>query len=155
MTFWLLLHLLSLCWLMLGLGAVVVPIWRAWANPSLDAKVLLLNEAQRSEAQWLVPGIIATLFSGVGLATVADMNVITTGWLLAKVVIYLVDVTIFLPLMGVGLRRARYLSLQAQKRGEMTPELRDALADKVPLVFGTVIFITIPILVALGTYTPF
>jgi len=38
----------------------------------------------------------------------------------------MVDLFIFIPLMGVGLRRVRYLALAAQKQGEVTDELRDA-----------------------------
>ena len=62
---------------------------------------------------------------------------------------------IFLPLMGVGLRRVRLLALVAKHQGEMTDELRDALADNVPVVFGTVLTLSIPIMVWLAVYKPF
>ena len=115
----------------------------------------MLSEAQQNEARWLIPGVIAVVFSDFGWAAAENMNFFGTGWLLAKMVIYAVDVFIFLPLLGVGLRRVRYLALQAQKQGESTPELREALEDRVPVVFGTLIVITIPVMVALAVFRPF
>ena len=149
-----LLHTLAVLWMMVGIGAVVVPIWGAWATRELSARASLLSQAQRNEAQWLLPGVIATGVSGFAWAAGADWNLVRTGWLAAKEVIYALDVFIFLPLMGVGLRRVRYLALQAEKRGEMTDELRDALADNVPLVFGTVMVLTVPVLAALAVFKP-
>ena len=57
--------------------------------------------------------------------------------------------------MGVGLRRVRLLALQAQKRGEMTEELQDALNDRVPVVFGTMMVITVPVMTWLAIAKPF
>src|SRR5207237_2790466 len=130
-------------------------IWRAWASKDLEVRALLLSEAQHNETQWLLPGILATAFTGFAWAAGNNWNLIRTGWLLSKELLYAVDVFIFLPLMGVGLRRVRYLALQAEKRGEMTEDLRDALADNVPFVFGTVIALTIPVLVVLAVVKPF
>ena len=84
-----------------------------------------------------------------------NKNFFGTGWLLVKMIIYAIDVFIFLPLMGVGLRRVRYLALQAAKQGESTEALRYALEDRVPVVFGTLIVVTIPVLVALAVFQPF
>jgi hypothetical protein len=150
-----LLHTLALLWMMVGIGAVVVPIWRAWASSDLALRALLLTEAQHNETQWLLPGVIATGVTGFAWAAGADINLIRTGWLAAKEVVYALDVFLFLPLTGVGLRRVRYLSLQAEKRGEMTDELREALADNVPLVFGTVMALSVPVLVVLAVFKPF
>jgi hypothetical protein len=150
-----LLHTLALLWMMVGIGAVVVPIWRAWATQELSRRVVLLTEAQHNETQWLLPGVIATGVTGFAWAAGADMNLIRTGWLAAKEVIYAIDVFIFLPLTGVGLRRVRFLALQAEKRGEMTDELKEALADNVPFVFGTLMVLSIPLLVAMAIFKPF
>lgn len=152
-----LLHTLALFWMMAGLGAVVVPIWKAWLANDLDVKALLLQEAQRNEVQWLIPGMLATLFTGVAWVSSDEgtYNFVTTGWLLALEIIFALDGFIFLPLMGVGLRRVRLLALQAKHRGEMTDELREALADKVPVVFGTVLTISVPIMAWLAVYKPF
>ena len=143
--------------MMAGLGAVVVPIWKAWAAKELDVKSLLLQEAQRNEVQWLIPGMLATLFTGVAWVSSdeAAFNFIRTGWLLAIEVIFAIDGFIFLPLMGVGLRRVRILALVARHRGQMTDELRDALADNVPVVFSTAITLSIPVMVWLAIYQPF
>ncbi|MFA7296765.1 MAG: DUF2269 family protein [Dehalococcoidia bacterium] len=150
-----LLHLLTLFWLMTGVGAVIVPTWRAWATKDLDVRAVLLSEAQQNESRWLLPGVVGVVFTGFGWAAAENMNFFGTGWLLVKMIIYAIDVFIFLPLMGVGLRRVRYLALQAQKQGESTEALRDALQDRVPVVFGTLIVITIPVLVALAVFQPF
>lgn len=155
MTFWRFVHLLALFWLMAGIGNTVVPVWRAWFAETIEEKALLLIEAQRNETTWLLPGMIATVFSGYAWAAAENYNVVTTGWLAALQVILAIDIFIFLPLMGVGLRRARILALQARKQGEITDALRDALADNVPLVFGTLIFATIPIMVWLPVFKPF
>jgi hypothetical protein len=69
--------------------------------------------------------------------------------------IFLIDAFIFVPLMGVGLRRVRLLALQARKRGGTTDELRAAIADNVPVVFGTLIVVTVPLMVWLAVFKPF
>lgn len=152
-----LLHTLALFWMMAGIGAVIVPIWKAWSTGDLDVKALLLQEAQRNEVQWLIPGMLATLFTGVAWVSSDEStyNFVTTGWLLALEIIFALDGFIFLPLMGVGLRRVRLLALVAKHQGEMTDDLRDALADNVPVVFGTVLTLSIPIMVWLAVYKPF
>jgi len=140
---------------MAGIGNTVVPVWRAWFRDDIEEKALLLTEAQRNETTWLLPGMIATVFSGYAWAAAGNYNVITTGWMVGLQIVLGIDIFIFLPLMGVGLRRVQILALQARKRGEVTDELRDALADNVPLVFGTLLALTIPIMAWLPIFKPF
>lgn len=149
------LHLLALFWMMWGLGAVMVPVWRAWSVSAIEEKTLLLSEATRSERTWLLPGLIATGLTGFASAAAIDMNPVTTGWLVALEVVFALDVFVFVPLMGVGLRRVHLLALQAQKQGEVTDALRDALADNVPLVFGSLVVLSIPVQLALAVFRPF
>ncbi|MCC6236270.1 MAG: DUF2269 family protein [Dehalococcoidia bacterium] len=148
-------HMLSLFWMMWGLGAVMSPVWRAWNEPDLQTRALLLSEATRSERMWLLPGLIATGLSGFAWTAAADWNPVTTGWLVALELIFGLDVFIFVPLLGVGLRRVHLLALQAAKQGEMTDALRDALADNVPLVFGTLLALSVPVQLALAVFKPF
>lgn len=155
MSFWRFLHILALFWLMAGIGNTIVPIWRAWFMSEIDEKALMLIEAQRNETTWLLPGMIAVVFSGYAWAASANINVITTGWLVALQAILAIDIFVFLPLLGVGLRRVRLIALQSRKRGMVTPELQDVLADNVPIVFGTLIALTIPVMVALPVFKPF
>ena len=155
MTTWRALHMLALFWMMAGIGNVVVLIWTSWSTDDIDVKSLLLSQAQRNEMTWMLPGVIAAGLTGFGWAAASDLNVLTTGWLLALELIFAVDVFIFLPLMGVGLRRVQLLALQAKKRGEVSDDLRDALADNVPMVFGTLIMASVPIMVWLPVYKPF
>ncbi len=155
MSVWRFLHILALFWLMAGIGNTVVPIWRAWFMADVNDKALMLVEAQRNEATWLLPGMIATVFTGYAWAASANYNVVTTGWLVALQILLAIDIFVFLPLMGVGLRRVRVVALQARKRGEITDELRDVLADNVPIVFGTLIALTVPVMVWLPVFKPF
>lgn len=155
MNYWRLIHLLSMCLMMAGVGGTLVPIWRAWATDQIERRALLLDEAQRSETLLLLPGMIAVLFSGYAWATASGINVIVTWWLVALQVLTLVDLFIFVPLMGVGLRRVRYLALAAEKQGGITDELRDAMSDNVPLVFSTLIAATVPLMVWLPVFKPF
>ena len=155
MDFWRLIHILSLCLMMAGVGGTLVPIWRAWATEAIERRVMLLEEAHRNETLMLLPGTIALMFTGYAWATASGVNVIVTWWLVALQVLTMVDLFIFIPLMGVGLRRVRFLALAAQKQGEITPELKDAMADNVPLVFSTLIALTIPLMVWLPVFKPF
>ena len=155
MDFWRLTHILSLCLMMAGVGGTLVPIWRAWATEAIERRVMLLEEAHRNETLMLLPGTIALMFTGYAWATASGVNVIVTWWLVAVQVLTMVDLFIFIPLMGVGQRRVRFLALAAQKQGEVTPELKDAMADNVPLVFSTLIAITIPLMVWLPVFKPF
>lgn len=155
MTFWRFIHILALFYFMAGVGNTVVPVWKAWLAQTLEEKALHLQDAHRNETFFLLPGMIATLFSGYAWTASEGYNVVTTGWLVALQVLTFADLFIFLPLLGVGLRRVRYLALASKKHGEITDELRDALADNVPLVFGTLIALTIPLMVWLPVYKPF
>ncbi len=155
MSFWRFLHLLTLCYFMAGVGGTTVPIWRAWFAETLERRALLIEEAHRNESTVLLPGLIAMLFSGYAWAASANINVVTTGWLVVLQLVTWSDLFIFLPLMGVGLRRVRYLALAAAREGEMTEELKSALADNVPLVFSTLIAATIPVMVLLPVFKPF
>ncbi|MCK9495897.1 MAG: hypothetical protein M0R75_10460, partial [Dehalococcoidia bacterium] len=111
MTFWRFVHLLALFYFMAGVGNTVVPVWKAWLTESLEEKALHLQDAQRNETFFLLPGVLATFFTGYAWAASEDYNIVTTGWLVALQAITLIDLFIFLPLMGVGLRRVRYLAL--------------------------------------------
>ncbi|MSP22601.1 MAG: DUF2269 family protein [Dehalococcoidia bacterium] len=149
------LHLLALFWMMWGLGAVMVPVWRAWRAEPIEEKTLLLTEATVAERTALLPALIATGITGFAWAAAIDMNPVTTGWLVAVEVIFALDVFIFAPLMGVGLRRVHLLALQAAKQCEVTDALRDALADNVPLVFGSLIVLSVPLQLMLAVFKPF
>ena len=155
MDFWRLLHILSLCLMMAGVGGTLIPIWRAWATEEIGRRVMLLEEAHRNETLMLLPGTIAMMFTGYAWATAAGINVIVTWWLVALQVLTMVDLFIFIPLMGVGLRRVRYLALAAEKEGRVTEELRDAMSDNVPLVFIILVALTIPVMVWLPIFKPF
>ena len=155
MTLFRLLHTLALFWMMAGLGTVMVAIWRAWTTADDDERVLLLTAAAENETRWLLPGILATGITGFAWAASENTNLVTTGWLFALELVFGINVFIFLPLLGVGLRRVRLLALQARKRGETSEELRAALNDRVPVVFGTLMVISVPLMTWLAVAKPF
>ncbi len=152
---WRALHMLALFWMMAGIGNTVVPAWKAWTTDDLETRAILLSDAARNESAWLLPGMLAVAATGFAWAAADDLSVVGTGWLVALELVFLVDIFIFLPLMGVGLRRVRLLALQARKQGEQSDQLRDALADNVPLVFGTLIMLSVPVMVWLPVFKPF
>jgi hypothetical protein len=148
-------HVIALLYLVAGIGNTIVPIWRAWFFEEIETRALLLTEAQRNYTTWLLPGIISTGITGYLYAGVLELNVVTTGWLVAMQVLWMIQIFILVPLLGLGLRRVRYLALQSAKAGETTEELRDALADNAPLVFGTLLVITVVIMTWLPIFQPF
>ena len=67
----------------------------------------------------------------------------------------LVDVAKEMGVSASGLRaRARIAALIAERRGEVTPELEEAMGDSVPLVFGGIATILVPAMVALSVFRP-
>ena len=148
-------HVIALLYLVAGLGNTLVPIWRAWFIDEIEAKSLLLGEAQRNYTTWLLPGVIGTGITGYLYAGVLDLNVVTTGWLVAMQILWIIQIFILVPLLGIGLRKVRFLALQSAKDGKTTDELRDALADNAPLVFSTLLTVTILLMVWLPIFRPF
>ena len=151
-----LLHMLSLFVFLAGVGATMLPLYRSWHSDDLGAKVHAIQEAGRNQAGVLLPGIILTGISGIFWALRSDhFDPIETGWLFTVEVVYLVALFICLPAMAASLRRARFLALQAQKTGEISDELRETVADRGPLVFGTLMLLLIVLMTALAVTKPY
>ncbi len=83
-----------------------------------------------------------------------DYNLITSGWLLAQGVLYLVSLLVCLPLIGLGLRRVRLISLQVEKAGGIRPELEEALAGNVPIVFSGIATLLLPVMTYPAMFKP-
>lgn len=154
-TFWHFLHILALLLLAAGTGSVMMPVYRAWRSKDVTFQMAAFRQAADNETGLLLPGALLTGATGIGWGAAAGWNFFTDGWLLALWIVYLLAVFVCLPLLGLGLRRARLLSLQAVKTGTVTPELEAALADNVPLVFGTVIIILMGVMTWLAVFKPF
>jgi hypothetical protein len=155
MDAWRILHILAMIWLGAGLGATYLPVLRAWASKDLAYQQYALVEAANSETRVLLPGAMATGITGFFWAVAEGYNFFTDGWLTALSVLYVIFYFICLPLFGFGLRRVRLAVLIARKKGEATPELREALADRVPIVFGTALVLSVPLLSWLAIFKPF
>ena len=151
-----LLHMLSLFVFLAGAGATMLPLYRSWNSDDIGAQVHAIQEAGRNQAGVLLPGIILAGISGIFWALRSDhFNPIATGWLLTVEVLYLVALFICLPAMAASLRRARFLALHSQKTGEISDELRETIADRGPLVFGTLMLLLIVLMTALAVTKPY
>lgn len=151
---WKFAHIAALFLFMAGIGAVMAPVYRAWHNQDLRAQMYAFTSAADHETALLLPGALLTGVTGVGWAASAHHNFLREGWLLALTIVYIFTVFVCLPLLGLGLRRARLASLKSWKSGKLTSELQSALADNVPLVFGTLIIALLPVMGWLAVFKP-
>ncbi|GIW14848.1 MAG: hypothetical protein KatS3mg063_0701 [Tepidiforma sp.] len=155
MDWWRIVHVLSLIWLGAGLGATYPLILRAWATNDLRYRATLLIEAANNETRVLLPGAMASGITGFFWAVAAEYNFLKDAWLGILTLLYIFFYFVCLPLLGFGLRRARLAALIAQKKGEETDELRQVLEDRVPIVFGTILVLSVPLLAWLAVFKPF
>ncbi len=150
-----LLHLLSAFWYVMGLAAVQFPLIRGWRVQEIRLQAAAFEEASHYQGILLVPGAIAAGASGLFNWAQMGYNLATTGWLLALEGLYLMTILVCLPLIGLGLRRARLAALQGEKAGRTTPELEEALADNVPVVFSGIATLLLPAMAYLTVFKPF
>ena len=138
-----------------GLAALTLALTRAWQTDDPLERDVLFISADRAHTRLLLPGIILSGVIGAvwGIRSEAA-DPITTGWLLAAEILYLLALFILVPGMFAGLRRVRLLSLQARKTGAISAELEDALADRGPLAFAVMMLILLPVQAALVTLQP-
>ena len=147
--------MLSAFWYVAGLTSVQLALVRGWQTQDIKTKVESFEEASHYQGTLMVPGGIGVVATGLFLWSALDYNLASTGWLIAVEVIYIVTLLLCLPFIGMGLRRGRIAALMAQRHGRNNPELEQAMADNVPLVFGGVAAILIPVAVALSVFRPF
>jgi hypothetical protein len=155
MDWWRMIHVLSLVWLGAGLGATYPLILKAWRTKDLQYQMYCLVEAANNETRVLLPGAMASGITGFFWAVSRNYNFVRTGWLAALTLLYIFFYFVCLPLLGFGLRRARLASLIAAKKGTQTDELRAILDDRVPIVFGTLLVLSVPLLAWLAVFKPF
>lgn len=148
-------HILSMIWLGAGLGATYPLILKAWASKDVKYQMYCLVEAANNETRVLLPGAMATGITGFFWAVSQELNFVKEGWLAALALLYIFFYFVCLPLLGFGLRRARLASLIAAKKGAETEELRVILDDRVPIVFGTLLVLSVPLLAWLAIFKPF
>ncbi|MFQ5382426.1 MAG: DUF2269 family protein [Dehalococcoidia bacterium] len=155
MDWWRLAHVLSLIWLGAGTGATYPHILRAWASQDVRYQAYCLVEAAANETRILLPGAMATGITGFFWAVAGDWNFVEDGWLGALALLFVFLYFVCLPLLGFGLRRTRLAVLAAEKKGEETEELRQLLEDRVPVVFGTILTLGLPVMAWLAVFQPF
>lgn len=152
---WRLVHLIAMAWLGAGLGATYPHVLRAYASKDVKYQMYALVEAANNETRILLPGAMATGITGFFWAVAGEYDFLDDGWLAALAVSFVFFYFICLPLMGFGLRRARIAALIAAKKGEATAELRAVLDDRVPIVFGTALVLSVPWMAWLAIFKPF
>jgi uncharacterized membrane protein len=155
MDFWRIIHVLSLIWLGAGLGATYPLILKAWRTKDVQYQMYCLVEAANNETKVLLPGAMASGITGFFWGVSRNYNFVKEGWLLALTLLFVFFYLVCLPLLGFGLRRARLASLIAAKKGSITPELQGILDDRVPIVFGTILVLSVPLLAWLAVFKPF
>lgn len=152
---WRIVHVLAMVWLGAGLGATYPLILRAWASKDVKYQMYCLVEAANNETRVLLPGAMATGITGFFWAVAEGYNFVKDGWLAALSLSFVFFYFICLPLLGFGLRRARLASLIAAKKGQETAELREVLEDRVPIVFSTLLVLSVPLMAWLAIFKPF
>ena len=151
-----LVHTLALFVFLVGWGATMVPLYRGWRSTDVQAQVYAFREAGRNQAGLLLPGLILVGVTGLIWGIRAEgVDPVETGWLLTVGALYLVTLFICLPAMAASLRRARLLTLQAQKSGTVSRELEETLADSGALVFGTLMILLVALIAALAIVKPY
>lgn len=148
-------HVLASFWYVAGLTSVQFALVRGWQSPEIETKVESFEEASHYQGVLLVPGGIAVVATGLFLWGAFDYNLLGPAWLLLLELLYVITLVVCLPLIGIGLRRARFAALQARRSGRTTPELEQAMSDAVPLVFGGIAAIMLPLAAALSIFRPF
>jgi hypothetical protein len=151
---WRILHSLALIWLGAGLGATYPLIVRAWASKDVKYPMYCLVEAANNETRILLPGALATGITGFFWAAAEGYDFVEDGWLAALALLFVLFYFVCLPLMGFGLRRARLASLVAAKKGVETDELREVLNDRVPVVFATLLVLSVPLMAWIAIFKP-
>jgi hypothetical protein len=151
---WRILHSLALIWLGAGLGATYPLIVRAWASKDVKYQMYCLVEAANNETRILLPGALATGITGFFWAAAEGYDFVEDGWLAALALLFVLFYFVCLPLMGFGLRRARLASLVAAKKGVETDELREVLNDRVPVVFATLLVLSVPLMAWIAIFKP-
>jgi hypothetical protein len=154
MDWWRVLHVLSMVWMGAGLGATYLPVLKAWAAKDLQTRSYHMLEAAANERAVLLPGAMATGTTGFFWGVAAEYHIIKDGWFGVLGLLFIFFWLVCLPLFGFGLRRARLAVLIAQKRGEETEELREVLADRVPVVFGAILVLSVPLMAWIAVFKP-
>jgi uncharacterized membrane protein len=148
-------HILAVLWYAAGLTAVQLTIIRGWQSRDIAVKADAFDEASHYQGVLLVPGGIAVVATGLFLFEQLDYNLIGPAWLFIVEAIYIVSLLVCLPLVGMGLRRARIAALQAQRAGHSTPLLDQAMEDNVPLFFAGIATLLVPLAAFFEVFRPF
>ena len=152
---WRVAHELSIFLYMAGRGATLIPVYRSWWSQDLPFQMQSLRLAADNNNGILLPAALLTGATGVFWGAAAGHHFLRDTWLLVLWLTYALSVLVLMPLLNMGMRRVRLALLVTAKAGSMTPELEQALADKVPAVIGALLVICSVVMALLGILQPF
>ena len=89
MAFWIFLHLSSITYLCVGIGAAVVPVWMSWKRDNINERVILLLTSQKAFTVGLLPGIIAVLFSGYAWVAAGNYSIPSGSMIIIQLLFFL------------------------------------------------------------------
>lgn len=157
-----LLHVLSAFWFIGGILARDIAFWRAARSESVPAVYSLLAMSDFFE-RWAVisGGLVVTLFGILaawrnGWPLLGFLQGAASNWLLVSFVLFVGGSFVVVPLRLVARRRQREKAVEAaMAKGEITPELRAALNDKVVNGFRKVELVVLVFIIILMVTKPF
>ena len=128
----LLLHVLSAFWFVTGLFARNLTLSRAARSERIDTLQQFLDLSGTFEKKMVIPGSQAVLAFGVILVFSSGYRFAGAGsnWILVSLILF---ATVALLVPAVFLPKGKQfdrLLVEATKRGEVTPELKAAFADR-------------------------
>lgn len=155
MDWWRILHVLALIWMGIGLGSSYILVLKAYSAKDLHYRMYCFIEAANNETRVLLPGAMVAGATGFFWGVAAEYHIFKDAWFGVLGLLFVFFWLVCLPLYGFGLRRARIAALTAQKKGQETEELLEVLRDKVPLVFGMVLLLSVPLMSWVAIFKPF
>lgn len=130
MTFWVLCHIASAFWFVAGLAGRDVTLARARTVGDVGTIKALTDTAGVFDKRMVIPGSMAVLVFGLVAAFTGDLSFSDNGWLLVALLLYLSLLPI-VPLVFLPKGKVFDAALEdAVSKGEPTPALRDAMADR-------------------------
>jgi hypothetical protein len=155
MTFWVLCHIASAFWFVAGLAGRDVTLARARTAADVGTIKALTDTAGVFDKRMVIPGSMAVLVFGLVAAFIGDLSFSDNGWLLLALVLYLSLLPI-VPLVFVPKGKVFDAALQdAVSKGEATPALREAMADRAVLGARWYERIVVAVIIVLMITKPF
>jgi Predicted integral membrane protein (DUF2269) len=154
-TFWLVCHIASAFWFVAGLAGRDVTLARARISADIAAMKSLTDAAGVFDKRMVIPGSMAVLVFGLVTAFAGGWSFSDNGWLLLALVLYLSLIPL-VPLVFLPRGKVFDAAMEdAVSKGEATPALREALADRAVLGARWYERIVVAVIIVLMITKPF